>query len=364
MVEQKKLDIELKLGTLSERPSTFGADPELFFKDSKGNIVGSEKVIPEVIKVDRGKIIRDGVQLEFNPNATFCRAIFGNNFYSLFKTLKEHLAQKDYEICWEQVIKINPTELASLSKDSRKFGCMPSYNIYLPKDDNVSVIVDNPETYLFRSAGGHIHVDFHKLNNIIRNGQYVRRPLTRKEIESFVKSMDIIVGNTCVILDRHPLSVERRRNYGKAGEYRLPSYGIEYRTLSNFWLRDYQLMSMVYGLMMMAYRISLSEPHYNKLISLVKEEDIIKAINTNNKFLAKQNFNKVKKFLAESMSEDSNDACFTTSSLKYFDHFLKKDLKYWFGKEKDYLKNWTKISKKFYPGFEGYLATIVKNDME
>ena len=70
-----------------------------------------------------------------------------------------------------------------------------------------------------------------------------------------VKILDIVVGNTCVIMDRAPSQVERRKVYGRAGEYRLPAHGIEYRTLSNFWLRSYQLTHLVFSLARFAINI-------------------------------------------------------------------------------------------------------------
>lgn len=348
-----------KLGKISGRPENFGADPELFFKDSTGKIIGSERVIPKskYTRDDRGKIIRDGVQLELNPNKTFCRAIFGNNIKSHFTLLKEILSEKKNQgitLCWDTVVKIDREELESLSDDSRRFGCMPSYNIYLPKENNISKILDNPATYLYRSAGGHIHIEMSEEN---------RNSLSYESlVERMIKSLDIIVGNTSVLLDRNKLTKERRRNYGRAGEYRLPKYGIEYRTLSNYWLRDYQLMSMVYGLVNMAYRIALNKEHYDELITLVSEKDVIKAINNNNLELAKDNWNNIKEFVAEIMDGTIiyHDCAFNSSTLKYFEYFLSKGIDYWFNEEKEsFIDKWANHGS-FYPGFEGWLNDIVK----
>jgi hypothetical protein len=47
------------------------------------------------------------------------------------------------------------------------------------------------------------------------------------------------------LLNEHPLA---RKLYGAAGRYRQPSYGVEYRTLSNFWLASPELVELVYDI--------------------------------------------------------------------------------------------------------------------
>ncbi len=48
-----------------------------------------------------------------------------------------------------------------------------------------------------------------------------------------IKAMDIFLGVPSIFLDGDK---ERRKLYGGAGAHRVKPYGVEYRTLSNFWL--------------------------------------------------------------------------------------------------------------------------------
>ena len=55
--------------------------------------------------------------------------------------------------------------------------------------------------------------------------------------------MDYAIGVPSVLIDSDKA---RRRLYGKAGSMRHKPYGVEYRTLSNFWLNSDELTSWVY----------------------------------------------------------------------------------------------------------------------
>lgn len=221
---------------------TIGCDPELFLVDDKGNVVGSEKVIPKKGLSDGyggDKVVRDGVQIELHPSQTTCRANVGNSIQRALQELDATLSlpgNKNYRASFADVVEVSRKELETLSPESRVLGCMPSLNLYKP-----STIRVNPATYRKRSGGGHIHMsDIPK--GILTNPKSVR---------NLILMFDTFVGNTCVLIDRSPNSAKRRRVYGRAGEYRLPKWGVEYRTLSNFWMHSYQLFSLVAALMRM-----------------------------------------------------------------------------------------------------------------
>ena len=55
--------------------------------------------------------------------------------------------------------------------------------------------------------------------------------------------MDLFLGVPSVTLDS---DTRRRELYGKAGAYRAKDYGVEYRTLSNFWIWKDSLKDWVY----------------------------------------------------------------------------------------------------------------------
>jgi hypothetical protein len=247
--ENKAQETSVAQPSLMTYNVTWGADPELFIATKDGKVVGGERAIPQdglgdsyydswnqKRRMTRKRVVLDGVQVEFNVAASQCRASLGADIKATFASLKRHLdaANNGLVPSFEAVVRVDPEELKALSEAAQKLGCQPSANIH---DRNASVTVTKANENL-RSAGGHIHLGLHK-------------PLMEHR-ERLPFLMDVIVGNTCVLIDRNPLAAERRTLYGRAGEYRIQPHGLEYRTLSNFWLRSYQLMSLVMGLSKLA----------------------------------------------------------------------------------------------------------------
>jgi hypothetical protein len=266
-----------------------GCDPEFFFKKKglRGKIVESSVALPngDVAEQYGSLIIRDGFQGELNPQADTCRQRLAGNIYRSMRKIEE----MGYSMVLGAGYWVPKAEFASLSDDSKKFGCIPSENIY----GEQGAILDATE-YLFRPAGGHIHLQL--------------TPTLKTRVGKVVRLLDIFVGNTCVPLDQDPLQVERRKNYGRAGEFRIKPYGVEYRTPSNFWLGRYEYMSMVFGLARMALAVASREAIADEVIELFRGPDIATAINENNKDLAIKNFLKLrpiieKYFEVERMSQ-------------------------------------------------------------
>jgi len=334
-----------------------GCDPEFFLEKDK-KIIGSEKLIKREGLGENNRIIIDGVQAELNPNPSTCRQVLASNIQSCFHQLDQEIKKKDKGITpnFSTLIEVNEDELKSLRKESRILGCAPSKNIDPNFKDTIKLI--DPEVYRKRSAGGHIHLG---KTNIIKIDRALNKP------KRLITIMDIIVGNTCVLLDRDPGNIERRKTYGKAGEYRTPPHGVEYRTLSNFWLRSYPLMSFVTSISRLSVNIlsnSTKKQNYEKeLLKLVNMEDIRKAINENDFKLALKNFKKIRPFLNK-ISNKTN-AAFTEKNLEAFDYFIKKGIDHWF--KLDPVKHWL-ASREQDPmraqGWETFIISTVKKDME
>lgn len=104
---------------------------------------------------------------------------------------------------------------------SRVFGCEPDYNAYTRKTNPKPI----PEHHGMRSAGGHVHVE------------------TTENPLKVVKAMDLFLGVPSILMDE---GEQRKKLYGKAGAFRPKSYGVEYRTLSNFWIFDPKLIAWVW----------------------------------------------------------------------------------------------------------------------
>lgn len=295
-----------------------GCDPEFFFERG-GQVIGAEKVLTPDRKIvstsykydgpssSKGeKFVLDGVQVELNPRPNTCRANLGNEIAAAFRALRVHLkSMGDVKASFKTVVEVSQQELDSLSDKAKVFGCAESLNTY---DKGACVGVD-ASTYLKRSAGGHIHLGF--------SGDHAMMAAR----ERLVPILDVFVGNTCVLIDRDPEQAERRKVYGRAGEYRLPTHGVEYRTLSNFWLRAYPLMSMVMGLSRQACGILFTTvlgagadgalqgariagwDAESALLASVDLEKVRLAINTNDRDLALENFEGVKTFITNHIGQ-------------------------------------------------------------
>lgn len=354
-----------------ERDVTLGCDPEFFFTGSNGKTTGAEKILPEAgltykpgtynhdgahtaLNDAPSKIVIDGVQAELNPRPNPCRANLANEISACFRDLHKTLKDRGINVSFSPVVDITQAELDSLSEKSKTFGCAPSTNVYAQSTSKISV---DPKKYLKRSAGGHIHLGW---------GGSDRNKEALKNIEVMIPILDIIVGNTSVLIDRNPVNKERRKVYGKVGEYRLKEYGLEYRTLSNFWLQSYQIMSLMFGLSRLAVHVvaqSTTENNYAKaIIDAVPREDVIKAIQNNDFALAYSNFLKIEPLLCEMTARNTHDYPFNKDNIDAFHWFIKKGINYWFKEEP--LHHWITLPEGHNTGWETFRDNKVKADMK
>jgi hypothetical protein len=170
------------------------------------------------------------------------------------------------------------------------------------------------------------------------------------------------------------MQVERRKVYGRAGEYRLPAYGIEYRTPSNFWLRSYQLFSLVTGLARFAGNIALSiyidegvnlgkKDHlseYRQILDQCSKSDVEKAINKNDFDLAKKNFDSIKDMIVEITPDEHYNLPLWKSNIKEFEYFVSKGIDYWF--KEDPVTQWCSLSDGHGRGWESFSVDRVRSD--
>jgi len=143
------------------------------------------------------------------------------------------------------------------------FGCEPDFNAWgdCSLDENGEPRNTNPKPKpshpFMRSAGGHIHVE------------------TVEDPTAVIRSMDLFLGVPSVLMDNGEL---RKEMYGKAGAHRVKSYGVEYRTLSNFWAFTPELRQWVWRNTERALANIGAADYF--------EDEILSAINKNDKDMA------------------------------------------------------------------------------
>lgn len=307
----------------------FGCDPELFLADDNGHTVGSERVIEEKTLVPgtvSTYVRRDGVQIELNPAPSTCRQTHAGSIWAALEVAVQQAKSKGFSVDTSPVVTVNEEEMARLSAASRLLGCAPSENLY-----NSSVTIsDAAKTSRVRSAGGHIHFG---LGCPVKDN----KPLIRR----MVRVLDVLLGSTMVLVDIDPAQKERRKVYGRAGEFRFNDHGFEYRTLSNFWLRSYIIYSMVFGIARQAIWIA----HYpvvnacDELLAALPEDQVATAINENDQDLARINWTITKEWLRTYML-NGEYVTLRPDHLETFEWFLSKGMDHYWPDKTNPLAYW------------------------
>jgi len=218
-----------------------GCDPEVFVRNS-GVPVSAHKLIPGTkvapYKVKDGAVQVDGHALEFNIHPADSEASFLYNIQQVMQRLQDMLPP-NHGIDIVPSMRFDWEYLKSLPAEANELGCDPDYNAYTgeinPRPDGATNL---------RTAAGHIHIGWTK-------DAEKDDPAHVEKCRTLVRQLDFFLGIPSVILDQDK---ERRTLYGCAGAYRIKPYGVEYRVLSNFWLKSPALTRWVYNQTHLAIR--------------------------------------------------------------------------------------------------------------
>lgn len=252
-----------------QTPFTIGADPEMFIINKETDtVVSSIGLIPG----EKGDpwvdpswppgfgLEIDNILVEYNiPPATNREEFIGyiQFMQDYIKTYVQNV-NKNYDILCASSKMVPEDQLND--PIARLFGCCPDFNCYTG--------APNPrprgEVTCLRSAGFHVHYGY-------------QNPTIDESVE-MVKHFDVYLGLMSLFFDTDR---KRRSLYGKAGCYRLTSYGVEYRTLSSKMAESPQLIGLVYdGVLAATQSMEMRLP-------LLPEENVISAINNSDVNAAK-----------------------------------------------------------------------------
>ena len=413
-----------------------GMDVEFFIKNKDGEVVESSSLIRGTnIEINSGKITKDGVQGEINPSADRCRLVLGRNVSKCIMTLQEHLKNRSFDIDTTSSIEIPVKNFEKMSDDSKKFGCSPDFNAYKECEQNVRVSGDSTrqrtagghihigldtinvqgvdydeeclqceETCKFNRSGSielkdeilrfkdfaitkiirenysDMDDDSQKIikklakikndNHIIFNLGKATKTCIHPEIA--IPLIDLIAGIPSVLIDRSGNNKKRRKIYGKAGDFRYQPHGIEYRTLSNFWIKSYTMMHLMTGLVRTGFLLASSDINngtaFTKMFfSKVSKKDVAKAINEDNYVMARDIFLAIEDLLVAVGNVASNNHPINSSTIHGFKDFVLKG--------EDVLgtniwANWAEDSDKWVPwesyanSFNGVKSAVTKSFRE
>lgn len=210
-----------------------GADPEVFMrKDGKfisahGAVKGDKK---NPLKVDKGAVQVDGMALEFNIDPAASEEEFVGNVTQVMSILQGMVP--DFELVPVPVANFGAEYIAAQPAEAVELGCDPDFNAW-----NNGAANERPDGAAdFRTGAGHVHIGW-------TNDADVQDPGHIEACIMLARQLDYYLGIGSLFYDDDD---KRRTLYGAPGAFRVKPYGMEYRVLSNAWLRSSKLMSWVY----------------------------------------------------------------------------------------------------------------------
>ena len=237
---------------------TIGADPEVFVLNTTMNeIISVEGLIRDEngrgtkenpLEFEKGfSLQEDNILAEYNipPCKTKQEWLDAHEFglATINLVLPDdccYIIESYFEMDW----------LYLQSEQALVAGCQSDYNAY-SLDVNPGVDLNKTNA---RCAGGHVHIGFNDLLEV-----------NDDNIIKFVKALDLYLGIPSLLLDNDN---KRRKLYGKAGCFRDKEFGLEYRVLSNFWLKTPELQEWVFDMVHLAYENMDNLPFDEELIEL------------------------------------------------------------------------------------------------
>ena len=272
-----------------------GCDPEVFVVHNKsGRVVPSYGLIPGTKenpeRIEDVFVSVDGVAAEFGIDPTDDEKTFVGRVKKGVLVLQDILG-KDYSLRIAPSAYVDKEDLKGVPEAVLELGCAPDRDAYwgnvFPLDRKKI-----PEGFFF--CGGHVHVGWDV--NLDPDDEDVI-----KDARVAAIMMDQWLGAPLNHMDTNP---QRARIYGTPGRFRATPYGLEYRTLSNSWIKDRKSAAYVFravqkgmGYLMRDTVKSLNpEIADENFISVKKKErpkDIIEDFNGHGSFIIYKKYSKL-----------------------------------------------------------------------
>ena len=221
-----------------------GTDAEIFWKNSVGDPVPSIGLLPgtkyeptTITSLGNGFTIHeDNVMPEFGIPPATTPEEFSENISKMLGWLEDFGLSRELQTDISPAKFFLPSQLAH--PQAQEFGCDPDWCVWTRKVNKVDMF--SPIVKQLRTAAAHIHVSF----------TVDGHPPEVIEAEPLVQMLDLAFLPFLFINNEEDMI--RRQLYGKAGAYRYKEYsetikGIEYRVLSNIWIRHPKLTMFVFN---------------------------------------------------------------------------------------------------------------------
>jgi Phage phiEco32-like COOH.NH2 ligase-type 2 len=250
---------------VAKQACTVGTDPEIFaFK--AGKLLPAFEFLPgkdKPLNEDGTSAYWDGFQAEFRLHRAYtCLMELHSQLWRSMCVLHTAAGKHGAKLGLQSVVRIPLSILRTAHDPYVELGCQPSFNAY----NLAGLKVANPRELRYRFAGGHMHFGL---------------SYSQPKYEETVRSLDSILGIWSVGAAKSFDNPIRRQYYGLPGEFRKPKYqsgalGIEYRTLSNFWLSHPAISMVTWEIGRRAVQLAYGE--FPKAIWVGHEEEVKEAI--------------------------------------------------------------------------------------
>lgn len=214
---------------------TIGSDPESFvYNTDLEEFVSAIDYLPgnkcepfHPLDLPEGFCIQtDNILAEFNIPAS--KLFDDYNFVFHILDMKQYINEFLKEINPALELRASSSEFINEKyldcPQAIEFGCDPDFNAYtLEQNKKPKLIAPN-----FRSSGCHIHIGYDNAN--------------METSIQLVKYLDAFVGIPSLLIDTDR---KRRTLYGKAGCFRLQPWGVEWRVLSGYFIKDEETLEWV-----------------------------------------------------------------------------------------------------------------------
>lgn len=207
-----------------------GADPEVLLFNKHGRAVSVEGKLGGTKSAPRSipghppgfTVQEDNVSAEFNIPPSSSAGDFAANIASAMRYINSVARKHRLVAKAVAAAHFDPAELMTVH--AQTLGCDPDYNAWTK---NVNPRPRPPET--LRTAAGHVHIGY-------------ENPVNENQV-MLVKMCDLFLGVPSVLATERN---ERRQLYGRAGAFRFKPYGVEYRSLDNFWVASREQSKFVF----------------------------------------------------------------------------------------------------------------------
>lgn len=234
---------------------TYGLDPEVFLKEN-GKSISAHDLLPgtkaEPHLVRGGAVQVDGVAAEFNTvpvnSADKLVEVVGivrSEMNRIILDNAERQGRTGIEIVVNPTQRFEQAYFDALPEEVKLLGCTPDLDAWTGKK-NYPPSTDQP----FRTGGGHLHISWFTGSVDPEDPEHLQK------CRDIVRQLDTILYPKSEVWDQDR---ERRKLYGRRGSFRPKFYGVEYRPMSNAFLRSDDLIRRVFNTADYAVRLLLED---------------------------------------------------------------------------------------------------------